>query len=813
MEHSHSSSSSKHGNTFKIKLKGERGDTGPSLPVPMCNTAYLDPDKGDDTTAVLESLNFPFQTYAAAITAILASTTPSVTNQWQVLLSSCPLVENITIQSFITVNGVNRETSVIQGKITTNLPDSTQSTLSNLTVRFDFIDGGALITNPVTTNGTLFLFNVILRATFSLGSGASTPRASVLHSLNGSFALDIARFNTSFNVNLAAPLVDLAIYRAEGNSSLSDIMRNSIHEISFANDLRAGDLFSAIRYATNNRASQATLQNNIFRYSGLSVNMAGLFIQYNAVKSNGNFFAIKDSITLALQTTSSSLKIVQDVTPGTMVTGFALQATSNSSSNSTINQTIHSTSVFLRATVPIIFNLFQVLVGDASSPTSSHQVSWVGVSHLPDSLLLDDTSINSYIISSINGGIADSNSAQVAGTVSDTQIHQYTSCATTINPTEESAGPKVKNSLVGITIASPYTIPRGTNTINVLSGGIFNLPGSALYNPLNSEKSTAYPSTTFHFILKNQQDDPLLIKPFLSETIFFSHLAGSELQRLPNLQLSTGPLAVPLPGILPTSVIPFVLSFTLQLVFSRSGNYWKGSNPSFLRQQLVTPGSYSVNYPIGYNSVHVTAWGAGGNGGATNGAVAGGGGGSGSAVIEAIFTIQRTNIIRVTIAANTAVGNPVQNTTFHLLNSTRQVIGAVTAPSGNPGGPGTVGFGAPLPTVTPASTTNGIRAAGTNGGIPGVPGPPWTATPNGGLDGFSSGGSLSGNGGGGGGAYNGLNNADGGTGGDNTVGQYHEGTGGGEGAGGGGQARGSTIFPGFGIGGFGGVILSYFNIP
>lgn len=863
MEHSRSSSSGKDRKIFKIKLKGEAGAPGltgppgptgapgPSLPVPMCNTAYLDPMLGDNTTATLQGLNFPFKTYAAAVAAILAFTTPTADNQWQVYLAPCTLVEDITILAFIRVNGVDKENSVIGGQVTAMLPAGNQSTLSNLTVKSTFSDGAALIISAATSNGTLFLDNVLLNATFNIPATSSIPKASVIHSLNGSVAVDKVRMDVEFNVDPSAPAVDLALYRAEGTLSLSDVIRNSIHDIVIDNSIRAGDLFSGIRYSSTNPASQATLQSNIFRYT-LPSDINGLFIQDNDVGSNGNFTALKDSVVFDLQAPNLSkankLKLVNDVTPGSPVTGIALQASSGSSNTSKIAVVAHSTSITFINPSLITFPIYQVLVGDASPSASSHQISWVGVSKMPESLFLDDTQPGSYIISSLNGGIATVDQAQTGGTCTDTQIRQY---APIQNLSGALTAPSVamKKTDGALSAFKLYYVPIHPSDVNVklsafpnnsdqsLNGIDVFMPPLTQVNvpaPTNGAATPNGTSSTYIIDLSNLNlGQSILLFPYSSDTFKDEILCPAFAdQPYPALQFTPGVLKIVLVDS-PTTTFRGVINVARLKVFAYSKtvqgstrNLWYVS-PEYGYSSNGTTGVYHLMVPDTTPPITtatvVAAWGPGAPGLGSpyttedKFALGAPGAGGGGAVVNSTFQVSAGNVINIYVGSG-LTANSGPTTIKYNDGITTYSLTAFTGTSGKNGIPGAVGNGGTAKvTGSPAANftvgtivkggdggfNNGQKCSAPGIGFGGVAGMPFFV----GTGGGGGGGGFNGNGGNGGTGVTGLTSPD----------QEDGSATGGNGTGGGGGGGGGTYKfasgpivndPSTGgIGGDGGVII------
>jgi len=96
-----------------IGLSGFSG-VSPSIALNENDTAYVDPEFGNDATGQVEALNKPFKTIQAAIDACSAQS-PSATSTYTVKVNPGQFVENLTMASFVNVlgSGDNLDTNVV----------------------------------------------------------------------------------------------------------------------------------------------------------------------------------------------------------------------------------------------------------------------------------------------------------------------------------------------------------------------------------------------------------------------------------------------------------------------------------------------------------------------------------------------------------------------------------------------------------------------------------------------------------------------------------------------------------------------------
>ena len=870
MEHS-----KRRGNTFKIKLKGERGEPGPSLPVPICNTAYLDPDNGNDITAVLETLNFPFKTYASAISAILAFTTPTADDQWQVYLAPCTLAENILLQPAINIEGINREGSVISGTVTSNLVNLGDiCNLTNLTITNSFTDDGALITQGPGFLGTVRLSLVTLNGSFAFGSSGIVGQKSFVQPSGtnfrgGSLVMDNSRIVTQVGFLLDSPAIDFAVVRLEGSQVVNHDLRNNQIVAQFQNILRPRDVIRFLRNGSKTGNSQATLQSNIIRYI-FSVDPLqepqGLVMLYDAVKASGKTSHNKDTLGVQLNNISSATvekNIKTQVIPGQMATGFYIAAASQGDPTLPPVKSVTQSCLinFLGSDVAINnFPKNHGLVGnDVVVPANMAQVNipapaWGIPANEPvpqPGYNLDDTQPDTfperYTIASTDSFASSAKVVNVHST-STTQGVIFTS-AETLNDRRVFMGTGTSTTNVqthnkhttlltpGIIMTPPFSqinMPQSTDTINgTLSGpsSKFNLwyklpdDGISLVIAPN-DPTTGAPDSTFYALCSEVGSDEQGVPAFYTSPGFLNKdylgvdiglststpfLSGVHQHQLVTTQQSSSSMVNSLKQV--TTTNKWLLNYRNAGRFSR-----------------ITAGNFNFPRSAGKNWARITAWGPGGNGGRGDGISRGGGGGGSGGIMElGVFSlsvptqtgtgpvvIMQIDSISGTVGSQTSNGAIPTTINLNAGTSTLYQITILAGGNGDIGGIGIGGTGGPKPTISQSSIVL-LSPVNPPSLLKGADGgnsgiQPLPLAPTI-LGACGKGGSSNGlmTSGGGGGGGYNGTKANGGSGGISSILNSINGSNGGHGAGGGGGSVSDGVF---GIGGDGGVIVGfYLNQP
>ena len=835
--------------------RGPTGPRGPIVPVPMCNTAYLDPMLGHDTTAKLNTLSLPFKTYAKAVIAILAETTPSATNQWQVYLAPCTLTEDIVIYPFITVMGVNRDTSVINGRVTSNLVNlGDNSYIANLTITSDLVDSGSLIHQGVGFNGLLKINSVVLHGTFTVNaSNAPFTTISITDFRAGSLTLDSSQIALDITHDPNSPPLDIAVLRNEGfNVNNHDIRKNQV-VVTISNALRNNDIARWVRHGTKKNQTQSTIQANIIRWILSPDPMEGLILLYDAVKSGGVMQAHKENQFFQSGSSSSSLNVKKpkDNAPSTVVSNvMAIAGSSQADPNvSPVKATVHSCMVFFlpgSSLVPSAGNQPQVhgLAGNASAEVNIPAPSWLGLDNNPIPIpgyLLDDTAPDTfparYSLAPVDI-FAAPNQVVVQNSTSTTQTTGYTP-AETLH--DQRSGAPINN------IASPPTIQPHNKHTTILTPGIMTMVPVTQVNVPQSVNSTvgslAGPATKFNLWSKLADDginalmapnDPKTGEP---DSTFYAVCSpvGNDSQGVPVFYHSPGPLTKDAFNLGDSA--PFLTNVHhIQTISTKQGtpstpNVQRGTSLQatltehkwLVTYQLagksssVSPGKYS--YSAGFNKwARITAWAAGGSGGSSTNSVGGGGGGAG-AICELIVMSVRPNSLVHTVVGNSSAPNGVSrvpNGRWTAIFGTDSMGNpwSIQLEGGFDGAPGVGGNGGFEIIISPAQVPSprGLYSGG-NGGANGHGGsvPLWrgggTPPPLGytimgkaGNPGFSNPAGVF-SGGGGGAGFNGLSS----NGGDAGIGLGKPGS---QGSGGGGNATGVTSS--LNVGGDGGTIVGFY---
>lgn len=186
-----------------------------------CNVVYVDPKYGNNCSGRLQDLKCAFKTYSAAVKAILENPDePSQFNRWLVKLSNCTFNEDITLYSWIDIEGESRQGTIIEGQIIAGneLAINTENYTANLTVHPP--DSSAVYFD---TEGSSLFNNVRLLRTVTTTSE------------NDNYLVEILSGNLTI-VDSIATLISgsapkIAMYAISGDGLVDLIIRNTRHTL------------------------------------------------------------------------------------------------------------------------------------------------------------------------------------------------------------------------------------------------------------------------------------------------------------------------------------------------------------------------------------------------------------------------------------------------------------------------------------------------------------------------------------------------------------------------------------------------------
>lgn len=775
---------------------GSTGATGSGPLVNIAKTVFIDPVFGDNTTARVQNLNFPFATYAAAIAAIEAQPDPDF---WTILLAPVPLTEDINIRHYTEIQGISRTNSIIQGKITAaDLTGNFTATLTNLTVSRTFTGSDSVILLPTAANGQLFIRDVDLNATITAGANATT--AATIMSLNGSVIVDNCRFGTMINIPAGSAPIIAGYYNMTGNLSLAAQIRNSFHELTINDTIRVDDMILPILYSNGNIASTVIYQNNIYR-NNLPTQLLGLFLHYYAVNALGRFTALKESILFNPGASSSIAAPSPRPLPMPrhhlrMTAGIKYKVDPpGPGTTSGFTMCVHACTIDgLPDNTP--FYVVDSLVGQNSGVVTGQHTAWLNRSIIPDSIqILDDAT------ATVSDNIfAGPEQAAGLGTCTDNQINLFTGSNSYVD-----TDPNF------ITGTPNYTVRPETRILNAktLPNGFSPVSKSKSLAPMSTVKPKANKQSQLALVpvskpaaskqlqlaLKVKSPDPIIVGsgdcmvtiPAVTSqnSSYPPNLSNKTPQSIPSTH--TVVLETPNTGFVTITAadgaqfdVPNVTGLVDSLIATTGIKQVSGFNIltriARLKFTLITPSttdipywkvqlgynrgntftrvkqSKMINVPTGATSMIVNMWAAGGNGAAGTGTSPGGGGGSGGVLLN--YTISLPPVIAQVIQVN--IGDPATGgITYVMYNDVPNgKIYFLSAPAGGSAVGSLGGSAGVAPTVlingapAPANTLPGVA-----GGAAGSNGTDFPAVDYGFPGGESANASS---GGGGGGGYNGV---------------------------------------------------------
>ena len=221
--------------------------------IKRCHVVYVDPQYGNDCTGKVQNPDCAFQTYAAAVAAILdRSERPAEFDRWLVKLSNCTFNEDIYLYSWIDIEGESRQGTIINGQVIarSQLKINTETYVSNLTVHppnssavyFD-TEGSALFNNvrllrtvPVTSLSDNYLVQ-ILRGSLTIVDSIATL------------------------ISAASPII--AMYSVSEDGLVNLVIRNTRHILTVT-AYQSNNQISYIRHTNTNTDSSILSKVNTF---------------------------------------------------------------------------------------------------------------------------------------------------------------------------------------------------------------------------------------------------------------------------------------------------------------------------------------------------------------------------------------------------------------------------------------------------------------------------------------------------------------------------------------------------------------------
>lgn len=574
----------------------------------VCSSAFVDSRFGCNKTAKLDDPNHKFETINAAIKRIIQEANPKLCHRWVIFLSPCKFREDVILEPFIDLHGLDRTASLIIGDISAQkLTDEGD----HVELKEFTLQGSILKNNQSLGSLSIFeltLLNFSTQALFKIEAGQVVIDSCILQQ----------------NL-LNATWENVMFYHLYGTQFININTRNCRHERFTAKATKPNQIFSNILFENSNSSNLVSFQSNLF-FNSFEQHFNGLLIPYLTHNAAGFFQSHSD--TLRHNFEKGAGNGTRFPTEGQTYDNAFILTQKVAASGKDLEVHIHTTEVLNlpRQTLSIFSSTHTLNSGKAKTK----HIAWQNLNEVPEAIrVLNNTRV---ITATKHLG-----ERSIIGAASDDKLFAGRLVLGIFPPVNPINNPPPPNQPAGPVVF----IPDGIGVVDVEETAVLVFPFRE--NMIIGQQITFNFINGLFFVITTQResDVPGYVtsvlrdlrvnrgKPFPS--IVYSLLDINPPRNVYPNEVSSGASAKN------TTSVTFTLTRIDGIVDPPSVvlTWTAVSIPG--ESQLINPGTTTLNVPSGTTTVRIIMWAAGGSGGPFTdlgkGSLAAGGGGAGGATI------------------------------------------------------------------------------------------------------------------------------------------------------------------------------------